>query len=105
MFNNNTIEDKINKNENQIKKLSVQLENLTREENELLEELKVTPEQLSQFVKNKENFTEKNWNELNQQREELDAKMLREIGNIRNPKKASEALKELRIDNSWLYVK
>jgi len=105
MFKEDNLDEKIEKNDSKIKEISIQIQNLNREEKALLDELKVTPEQLSTFIENKENFSEKNWDEIQSQKKKLDQKLLLELANIRNPSKTKKAFKERNIDNNWLFVK
>ncbi|MGA8164395.1 MAG: hypothetical protein WB791_05130 [Waddliaceae bacterium] len=97
-----------NKNEDfqrKIQELSLLIEACDRREKELLEELRVTPEQLTAFVKDKANFTEKNWEELQEERQKWDSTLERDLQNILNPKQTKQAYAERDINPQWLYVK
>ena len=105
MFTEDDLENLIVKNEQKIKGLSIQIETIDREAAELLNELDVTPEQLTQFVKNSENFSKKNWEELQRQRKLLNEKLQRDLDNINNPKKTKDTYKKFRVPPNWIPVR
>lgn len=106
MLKEMALENKIQQNQSKIESLEIQLEGLTREEEKLLSELKVSSEQLVSFISKKENFTEENWEELNKQLKQMDEKLHRELENVRNPLKTKRAYSSLNgVQSHWLYVK
>ena len=105
MFFSNKQEQKSEANEVKIKKLSLEIETLDLETNNLLQHLQVTPEQLTQFIENKENFSSKNWDELQEQKKKLDAKLTLDLESIPNPLKVQKKYVERNVGQHWLYVK
>jgi hypothetical protein len=99
------LEAHIQKNEQAIQELSIRIESQNRDVNELLSQLNVTPDQLSTFIENKNNFSEDNWGTLLEQRKLLEEKLLRELANVRNPNKTRDALKNLKVQPHWLFVR
>jgi hypothetical protein len=99
------LEKHIQKNDLAIEELSIRIENLNREVETLLSELNVSHEQLSAYVEHRENFSDENWETLQKERKALDEKLLRELINVRDPRKAQKAMKELRIQPHWLFVR
>lgn len=99
------LEKTIQKNELAINELSIRIDSIASQVDSLLMELNVSSEQLSAFLENKENFTEKNWNDLLKQRQELDEKLKRELANIRNPLKTKKTYSELKVQSHWLFVR
>lgn len=99
------IESHMFKNENAIQELTIRIETLDRDVKELLSELNVTPEQLTAYIGNKDNFSEENWQTLLDQRKALDEKLLRELLNISNPKKTQEKRKQMNVQPHWLFVR
>lgn len=99
------LENNMQKNANSVHELEMRVEMLNNQVQELLAELSVSPEQLTTFVKNKDNFTEENWNTLLKQQQELDEKLKRELSNIRNPLKTKKAFAERRVEQHWLFVR
>lgn len=101
----NTLEQKITKNDLSIQELLIRIDVLDREIKTLLDELNVTPEQVSTFVSNKDYFTEDNWEELQSQRKQLDEKLALQKSSIRDPLKAKKAQAERNVGHHWLFVK
>lgn len=104
MFSDST-EEKLVIHEKKIRELAIRLEKLDSDISNFLEELEVTPEQLTAFVSHKDNFTDDNWEELQNQKKKLDAKLDLELKNIRNPLKSKSALASLNVGRYWLHVK
>ncbi len=99
------LERKIQKSDLTINELAIRIENLNRQTEELLQELNVSNAQLAAFIENKAHFTEDNWNTLQELQQSLEAKLQRELANIRNPKKAKQTLAERNIPPHWLFVR
>lgn len=104
MFSQDT-EEKLNLNEKKIRELAIRHEKLDNDVADFLKELEVTPEQLTAFISKKENFTEENWEELQNQKKKLDEKLDVELKNVRDPLKSKKALASLNVNRHWLYVK
>lgn len=93
------------KNEALLKQLLIRVDSLDREIKMLLDELKVTPEQVSTYLSNPDNFTPENWHELQLERKVLDEKLKRDLENIRNPPKIKKTMADRHVAPHWLYVK
>lgn len=105
MQSDTQLESKIHKNELAAQELEIRIEALNRDVNELLNQLNVSPEQLTTFIENKENFSEDNWKLLLEQRKALDEKLLKELLNVSNPKKTRETFKQMNVQPHWLFIK
>jgi hypothetical protein len=105
MNRDDQLEAHFQKNEKAIQELSIRIEALNNDIDELLSELQVTPSQLTAFIESKDNFSKENWSTLQAQRKALDEKLLRELLNIKNPKKAKESFKQLNVQPHWLFVR
>lgn len=105
MIPSDDLERNVNKNALALQELAIRIESLNDQVDELLNELDVSPEQLTAFVENKENFTEENWNHLLQQKEEWNKKLLLSLKNIRNPIEAKKKYAERRVEQHWLFVR
>lgn len=99
------LENRLAELERKILETELQNESLDREIQTLLSEYNVLPEQLSLYVSNKENFTEKNWNELLAEKKQLDDKLTRTLDNLVSPKKRKKAQKERNVQPHWLFVR
>lgn len=98
-------EDKATQHEKLIQELSIRMEQLDREIDTLLKELKVTPDQLSTFIQEKDNFTEDNWLQLQEQRRKLDEKLLCELKNVSDPLKTKKNYEGRVIGSNWIHVR
>lgn len=88
------------------KELAIMNESLDRDTNTLLEELNVSPQQLTSFIEDQSNFTEDNWEELQRERDKLEKKLQTELENISNPTKTKQVYSERQhIDHRWIYAK
>lgn len=105
MSYDNEVEAHIQKNDLAIKELAIRIEALDRDVNDLLTQLSVSPDQLTTFIENQENFSDNNWKSLLEKRKALDEKLLKELLNVSNPKKRKEALKSLQVQPHWLFVR
>lgn len=99
------LERKIQKNALAIEELTIRIEALNRNADELLAELNVSHEQLTRFLGNKEHFTEENWKTLNEEQERLEAKLQLSIANIPDPIKTKKAFLERHVQPHWLFVR
>ncbi len=91
--------------EKKIRELEIRNQKLDQDTLDLLKELQVTPEQLSQFLNNNDNFTQLDWEKMQQQREKLDQKLQTELTCLRNPLKSKKTQQERYINNHWLFVR
>lgn len=85
--------------------LFIQMEALDKEVSQLLAELKITPEQVSIYLSNPDNFTRENWEELKKQRNILDEKLQKELNQIRNPLKMKQKYFERNNARYWIPVR
>lgn len=105
MFEHKDLEKIFEDKNIKIKELAIQNEALDRETQTFLEELNVTPEQLTIFIKDKDNFTEENWKELQKEKEKLEQRLETEMHSMRNPLDVKKNYSERIVNNHWLFVK
>ncbi|HEV8052507.1 MAG TPA: hypothetical protein VGP47_08430 [Parachlamydiaceae bacterium] len=105
MKSDSQLEAQIQKNELALQELAIRAEALDRDVDGLLSQLNVSPEQLTTFIENKDNFSEENWNSLQELRKALDEKLLRELLNVSNPKKTRDSFKKMNPQPHWLFVR
>lgn len=91
-------EDQASENlEKRIHELEIENDALSLKISKLMLELNLKPEQLSAYLSNPENFSEKNWSQLEDLRKEYHEKLLRDLLNISKrkvlPRKKGEAPK------------
>lgn len=105
MVNIDALEKKIQKHELAFQELTIKIDSLNQQVEDLLSELNISPEQLTAFIENKENFSDENWQTIIQQRQEFEEKLKRELANIRNPLKNKKTYSERVVPQHWLYVR
>ena len=99
------IEHQIEQNQKKAKELLIQHESLEQEIIDFLMDLKLTSQQLTQFLEKRDNFTDKNWEELLKQRKELESKLKRELSNIVDPRKKKKTYDSLHVERHWIQVR
>lgn len=70
----------------------------------LFEDLQFTPEQLENYLSNRENFTAEEWEFMEVRRREMEEKLERDLENIPNPEKTKEAYKLRRQTSNWIQI-
>ena len=93
------------KNQRAIEELTILHERHNSLIQQLLDELDVLPEQLTQFIQNKEAFSEDNWEFIISQKSSLDDKLHRDLSNIGNAIKTKKNRDSLKIPQQWLHVR
>lgn len=91
------------KNEIALKKLIHEIDNLKEETDKMFQELQICPVEFASFLQNPKNFTEQEWNALQQQRKDLDQTL--SISHNANPLETKKAFNELHMSRNWLFVK
>lgn len=99
------LEKVIIKNDLSLQELMIRIDSLDREVKTLLSELSITPEKLSTFIDNQDNFTDENWQELQKQRQLLDEKLSKELLNVRDPRKVKKHQDDRNVQRHWLFVR
>lgn len=99
------IDEKFEKTQKKMQELEIRNTKLDRDAVDLLTELKVSAEQLSQYIDDKENFSKKNWEQLQKKKSEIEQKLDTELNSVRNPLKTKETLKERNVNQHWLFVR
>lgn len=99
------LETKMQRQEKALAEVLISNENLDLEVEAYFSGYNVTPGQLSQFISNKEHFSEENWDALQERKKQLDEKLQRDLENIANPLKLKKAYKQRKVETHWLFVR
>lgn len=105
MLNESSPDQKIERTEQRIRELEIRNQGIDRQSNDLLQELRVTPAQLTAFIENPSNFTEKDWATLQRESATVNERLQIEITNISNPAKSKKTIAERNIGNHWVFVR
>jgi hypothetical protein len=101
-----TLEQRIQRNHLKLQELSINLERLDLEFNNILAELSLAPEQLDAFVHKKENFTLPSWDKIQTEKKQLDEKLDLRLKNIKDPLKIKKTFLERgSIQSHWLFIR
>lgn len=100
------IEEKIQRTERKLKELSILLQRLTEEYNEVLKEMALTPSEIKEYVENPNNFAPNIWEEMQEDKKKWEEKLdleLKSLPNIQNTKK--NMAEKGQIQQHWLFVR
>jgi len=103
LFNSN--EEKMLHNEKRLKEITLRFERLNMEIEGFLEEMEVTPEQLTCYVENRDNFCEVSWEELRKQKQMLDQKLDLETKSLADPRETQKKRETQNVAPHWLFVR
>jgi len=105
-FEERNLQDKIESNEKKIKGLEQLVEGLDRDTKELFNEIQLSPDEIHQFISNKKNFTDSEWEQLQEQRKSADEKVKRELSAVTDPRIVKETMASSKnIQRHWLHVR
>jgi hypothetical protein len=106
MLYKESISDKILRTERKMKELSIQMEKIKNDYQQLLEELSLTPQQISHHINNPENFSPPIWEKIQKEKAHLDEKLNLELSQIKDPLKNEKGyLEQATIKQHWLFVR
>jgi len=101
----NNLEQKIQKNESTLKNLVNEIEHLHQETQKLFSDLNISPEQFSSYIENPDNFTQAEWDRLQDHKNKLDQKLDLSTDHTTDPSKTKKAFADLNMSRNWLFVR
>lgn len=104
MFLRQTPDDLAQKNEARIRELEISLASLQASIAAGFKELNLTPDEVDDFFKNRDNFSEEEWTELTRVNEELKHRFSEKCV-LSDPKKVVDARASLPRNGQWLFVR
>lgn len=106
MFDQEKIETKIHKTEKKLAELSLRLQYFHEEYEKLLEECELSPTELKTYIESPDNFSKETWEHLQQEKKQLDEKLITDLSQVRDPNKAKQTLMDQSIiQQHWLFVR
>jgi hypothetical protein len=100
------LEAKIHRTEKKLIELSLHMQRLNCEYQQLLEDLALTPEQLKEFVENPKNFPPPIWEQLQNEKKKMDERLNLELNNVRDANKTKKVIAERgKVQSHWLFVR
>lgn len=100
-----TLEDKIKQNERTLNELKLRYEQLNKEIEQLFKEFDVSQEDICKYASDPNNFSPKDWNELEKRRKTLDERLENDLKSIRDVSKAKKSFEERNVSNHWIFCK
>lgn len=104
-FEEKNFDNIIQNNEKRIKEISSQIDSLTSDMEKLYDELSLTPDELSSYINNPENFDKETWQHLQEEREKLELRLRKKLDSIRDPKKSKESFSDRHIPNYAIFCR
>lgn len=102
LFGKDDLGKRIEANDKKLQELQAKIAELDRETEEVFEQLEVTPEQIEKFLSDKNNFSDSDWEEIQRQIADIEAKAISQRDII----KVRRAYKERsEIQRNWLFVR
>lgn len=99
-------EEKIHRTERKLIELSLHIQRLSREYQEILDELALTPDQLKEFAENPDNFPPTVWEQLQKEKKQMHEKLDLDLNNIRDANKTKKTIAERgTVQQHWLFVR
>lgn len=101
-FHNNELKHK--RNEETLKNLLAEFEQLKKQTDQLFNDLNICPDQFSKHLENSDNFTQEDWEKLQDHKIKLDQKLDLASHQV-DPLKVSKTRTEMRAAQNWLFVR
>jgi hypothetical protein len=100
------LEEKIHRTERKLIELSLHIQRLNHEYQDILKELALTPEQLKEFADNPENFPPPIWEQLQNEKKIMNEMLESELNNVRDANKTKKTIAERgNVQQHWLFVR
>ncbi len=105
MLFDSDLDSKRELHEKRFKELLLHFQTLEKEVADLYAQLDLTPQDISNYVDNKENFSEEVWKQLELRKKEMEEKLQTKLSNICNPAKTKQAFQSLNTRPHWIHVR
>lgn len=106
MLYKESMSDKILRTERKMKELSIQMEKIKRDYQKLLNEVSLSPQEISEHIDNPDNFPPPIWEKIQKERIQLDEKLNLELSLIKDPFKNQQSYSDqATIQQHWLFVR
>jgi DNA-binding transcriptional MerR regulator len=100
------MDEKFHTTQIKMKELSIEMGKLELEHQKLMKNLGLTPEEIQAFASNESNYSPPIWEQLQQEKKQLDEKLNLSLNNIRDPNKVKKTLSETAsIQSHWIFVR
>lgn len=100
-----TLEQNTQRLDKKIKEMCIQSEKLDRDIENYFKENNINPVEVALYLENKENFSDEEWEQIQEIRKTLDEKLNLNLANIKDPRKAKKSYNDRLVQPHWLYVR
>jgi hypothetical protein len=100
-----TIEQKSKSLEKKIKDTCSEVDKLNKDILHFLADRGINPIEVSEYLGNRGNFSDKEWEELQEVKTILEERLSRDLKNIRDPRKVKEAYNDRQVRPHWIFVR
>jgi hypothetical protein len=101
----NSEDNELIQNEKKIEELAIKLDNLDRETAALFEELGISPQEISEFIESRDNFSDQEWELIQNQKTIAEKNLQVDLTSLKDPRKTKKAYKSLNIQPNWIPVR
>ena len=100
------LEEKIHRTDRKLAELLIRLEQIQQQHHEIINDLNATPEDLIAFSQNRDNFSAETWEQLQEEKKQIEQWLHLQLSNVRDPCKAKKATDErAAVQQHWLFVR
>jgi len=100
-----TLEQNKMRLDKKIKEICIQTEKLDKDIKNYFKENDINPVEVALYLENKENFTDEEWEFIQETRKKLDENLNLNLANIKDPRKAKKSYNDRLVAPHWLYVR
>lgn len=106
MFQKDNLQNRLQQNELKMRELTINLERLDLEYQQLFQEVGLTLAQIQTYISNEANFSQSIWEKFQKQKKELDEKLKLTLDNVTDPAHLKKKFSERgSIQNHWIFVR
>lgn len=100
-----TLEQNTARLDKKIKEICIQTEKLETDIKNYFNENNINPIEVALYLENKENFSDDEWEFIQETRKKLDEKLNLNLSNIKDPVKAKKSYNDRLVQPNWLFVR
>ncbi len=100
-----SLEEKSRRNKQKLKELMIRNEKMDQDLDKLFNDYDINPDEVIDYLQKKENFTDKQWDEIGEAQQILDERLKVELKNVKDPRKTQQAQNDRLVRPHWLYVR
>jgi len=100
-----TLEQNTIRLDKKIKEICIQTEKLNSDIKNYFNENNINPVEVALYLENKENFSDEEWEYIQDTRKKLDERLNLNLANIKDPRKAKKSYNDRLVQPNWLFVR